>query len=275
LEVDLNPLDPVRADAGQLEQVLLNLAINAGDAMPHGGQLRVVTDAVSVDDAWARRRFPMPTGRYVRLMVTDTGTGMSAETQARIFEPFFSTKELGKGTGLGLATVYGIVKQSGGYLEVESEVGVGSEFRIYLRRVDDGLGPEPVVSAPAADEAPARTEPVSVLVVEDEEVVRSLVVQVLEGAGYRALIAHDGENALALARQNHVDLLLTDLTMPRLGGRELAEQLRESHPELKIVYMSGYADDGILSDGVLPPETAFLSKPFTFAELAEKVRSLL
>ena len=273
LETELDPnLGRIEADPGQLNQVMMNLVVNARDAMPEGGTVTISTANVDIGRGGDGAIEP---GLYATLTVRDEGEGIDEATLSQIFEPFFTTKEAGRGTGLGLATVYGIVKQSGGYLEVESEVGVGSEFRIYLRRVDDGLGPEPVVSAPAADEAPARTEPVSVLVVEDEEVVRSLVVQVLEGAGYRALIAHDGENALALARQNHVDLLLTDLTMPRLGGRELAEQLRESHPELKVVYMSGYADDGILSDGVLPPETAFLSKPFTFAELAEKVRSLL
>ena len=214
-------------------------------------------------------------GPYVTLTIRDEGEGIDEATLSQIFEPFFTTKEAGRGTGLGLATVYGIVKQSGGYLEVESELGVGSEFRIYLRRVDSGREMEPVAAAPAANGAVTRTDPVSVLVVEDEDVVRSLVVQVLEGEGYRALVAMDGEDALALAAENHVDLLLTDLTMPKLGGRELAEQLRVAHPELKVVYMSGYAEGGILSDGVLPPATAFLSKPFTFTELAEKVRSLL
>jgi CheY-like chemotaxis protein len=216
----------------------------------------------------------------VTLTVRDEGEGIDEATLSQIFEPFFTTKEAGKGTGLGLATVYGIVKQSGGYLEVESELGVGSEFRIYLRRLDAAVattaGPEPVLAAAAngnGNGAPA--EPVSVLVVEDEEVVRSLVVQALEGEGYRALVANDGQDALSLATENHVDLLLTDLTMPKLGGRQLAEQLRVANPDLKVLYMSGYAEGGILSDGVLPPATAFLSKPFTFAELAEKVRSLL
>jgi two-component system cell cycle sensor histidine kinase/response regulator CckA len=273
LAAELEPdLGLIEADPGQLNQVLMNLVVNARDAMPEGGTVTISTANVDVGRAGDGTIEP---GSYVTLTVRDVGEGIDEATLSQIFEPFFTTKEAGRGTGLGLATVYGIVKQSGGYLEVESELGVGSEFRIYLRRVDGGRQLEPVASAPAADAAPARTDPVSVLVVEDEEVVRSLVVQVLEGEGYRALMARDGEDALALAATNPVDLLLTDLTMPKLGGRELAEQLRVAHPELKVVYMSGYAEGGILSDGVLPPATAFLSKPFTFTELAEKVRGLL
>jgi PAS domain S-box-containing protein len=261
----------IEADPGQLNQVVMNLVVNARDAMADGGTVTITTanaDVAGGDGA-------IEPGPYVTLTVRDEGAGIDEATLSQIFEPFFTTKEAGKGTGLGLATVYGIVKQSGGYVEVESELGVGSEFRIYLRRVDSIRELEPIPAAPVADHVAARPEPASVLVVEDEEVVRSLVVQVLEGEGYRALMARDGEDALALAQEHHVDLLLTDLTMPKLGGRQLAEQLRTAHPELKVVYMSGYAEGGILSDGVLPPSTAFLSKPFTFAELAEKVRSLL
>jgi PAS domain S-box-containing protein len=278
LETELEPsLGRIEADPGQLSQVLMNLVVNARDAMPDGGALTITTANVDVAKGGDGAIEPGP---YVTLTVRDEGEGIDEATLSQIFEPFFTTKEAGKGTGLGLATVYGIVKQSGGYLEVESELGVGSEFRIYLRRLDAAVattaGPEPVLAAAAngnGNGAPA--EPVSVLVVEDEEVVRSLVVQALEGEGYRALVANDGQDALSLATENHVDLLLTDLTMPKLGGRQLAEQLRVANPDLKVLYMSGYAEGGILSDGVLPPATAFLSKPFTFAELAEKVRSLL
>ena len=271
LATELDPsLGPIEADPGQLNQVVMNLVVNARDAMPEGGTVTISTANADVDGSGDGTIEP---GRYVTLTVRDDGEGIDEQTLGQIFEPFFTTKASGKGTGLGLATVYGIVKQSGGYLEVESEVGVGSEFRIYLRRVDEERQPE--VAAPTVRTATALAGPPTVLVVEDEEVVRSLVVQVLEGEGYRALVAADGEDALTLAEHDHVDLLLTDLTMPKLGGRELAETLRVSNPGLKVVYMSGYAEGGILSDGVLPPATAFLSKPFTFAELADKVRGLL
>jgi PAS domain S-box-containing protein len=282
LETRLGPeLGLIEADPGQLSQVLMNLVVNARDAMPEGGALTIETANVDVARGGDGAIEPGP---YVTMSVRDEGEGIDEATLSKIFEPFFTTKEAGKGTGLGLATVYGIVKQSGGYLAVESELGVGSEFTIYLRRLAGAVTtadePEPLLAAAAPNgngngHGSERSEPVSVLVVEDEEVVRSLVVQVLEGEGYRALVADNGQDALALASENHVDLLLTDLTMPKLGGRQLAEQLRVSHPDLKVVYMSGYAEGGILSDGVLPPATAFLSKPFTFTELEEKVRSLL
>ncbi len=204
----------------------------------------------------------------------DAGEGIDEETLSQIFEPFFTTKESDKGTGLGLATVYGIVKQSGGYVVVESEVGVGSEFTIYLRRVDDGRQHRPEV-APTPASVPEDATGKTVLVVEDEDVVRGLVRQVLEGVGFEVLVARDGEEAFALAAEHHVDVLLTDLMMPNLSGQEVAEQLRASYPELKVVFMSGYAESGILTDGVLPPGTAFLEKPFTFSELTGKVQSLL
>jgi PAS domain S-box-containing protein len=265
-------LGTIEADPGQLQQVLMNLVVNARDAMPDGGTLSLETANVEVDGTGDGSIEP---GRYVTLTVRDTGEGMDEATLRQIFEPFFTTKGSGKGTGLGLATVYGIVKQSGGYVEVESELGVGSAFRIYLRRVEDArplAAPAPVATPPAAAPEPTTG---TVLVVEDEEVVRGLVCQVLENEGLTPLVARDGEEALELAGRQHVDVLLTDLMMPKLGGRELAEQLRRTNPGLKVVYMSGYPEGGILSDGVLPPDTAFLSKPFTFAELAEKVRGLL
>ena len=272
LSTELEPsLGSIEADPGQLNQVVMNLVVNARDAMPQGGALTIETANVDVDETGDGTIEP---GAYVSLTVRDEGEGIDEETLRQIFEPFFTTKESGKGTGLGLATVYGIVKQSGGYVEVESEVGVGSAFRIYLRRLDGARQPEAeTVAAPAL--VGARAQPATVLVVEDEEVVRGLVVQVLEGEGYLALVANDGEEAFAIAERTPVDVLLTDLTMPKLGGRELAERLRRTNPDLKVLYMSGYTDSGILSDGVLPPGTAFLSKPFTFAELAESVRGLL
>jgi two-component system, cell cycle sensor histidine kinase and response regulator CckA len=275
LEVDLNPLDPVRADAGQLEQVLLNLAINAGDAMPHGGQLRVVTDAVSVDDAWARRRFPMPTGRYVRLMVTDTGTGMSAETQARIFEPFFSTKERGKGTGLGLATVYGIVKQSDGYIWVDSQIGRGTTFEIYL----------PAVQGPVQSVTPVSPLPQggggsqTILLAEDDGAVRRLTRDVLTKHGYTVLEARDGDEALALARQHAglIHLLIADVVMPGLSGRELAVKLRLDRPQVRVLYTSGYSENMMVRAGFEPVDGGLplLTKPFLPADLLRRVADAL
>jgi PAS domain S-box-containing protein len=276
LTTELDPgLGRIEADPGQLNQVVMNLVVNARDAMPDGGTLTVETANAVIDETGDGTIEP---GAYVTLTVRDEGAGIDEETLGQIFEPFFTTKEAGKGTGLGLATVYGIVKQSGGYLEVESEVGVGSVFRIYLRKIDADPQPDTETPSSAAafpDRAEPANEPATVLVVEDEEVVRTLVVQVLEGEGYRTLVAHDGEAAFALAEGTSIDLLLTDLSMPKLGGRELAERLRGANPELKVIYMSGYADAGIFSDGALPAGTAFLSKPFSFAELAESVRALV
>jgi PAS domain S-box-containing protein len=272
LTTQLDPaLGPIEADPGQLHQVVMNLVVNARDAMPEGGDLTIETanaDVLELGDG------AIEPGRYVTLTVRDGGEGIDEETLGQIFEPFFTTKDSSKGTGLGLATVYGIVKQSGGYVEVESEVGIGSAFTIYLRRVDDGRQhrAEPVpVAAPIESSPPEVAK--RVLVVEDEEVVRGLVRQVLEGQGYVVLVAQDGQDAIELAARNTIDVLLTDLTMPNVGGRELAERLRETQPGLKVVYMSGYVEDGLT--GVLPPATSFLGKPFTFSELTETVRHVL
>jgi PAS domain S-box-containing protein len=273
LTTQLDPaLGPIEADPGQLHQVVMNLVVNARDAMPDGGNLVIETANADVEEIGDGSIEP---GRYVTLTVRDAGEGIDEETLGQIFEPFFTTKEAGKGTGLGLATVYGIVKQSGGYLEVDSEVGVGSAFTIHLRRVDDARPhrPEPAPPPPApADHSPRRGAK-RVLVVEDEEVVRRLVRQVLEGEGYEVLVAQDGEAAIEIAERNTIDLLLTDLSMPNVGGRELAERLRASLPGLRVVYMSGYIEDELT--GALPPATSFLSKPFTFSELTEKVRDLM
>ncbi len=265
LTTDLDPaLGPIEADPGQLQQVLLNLVVNARDAMPAGGALTIETRNADVGDDDPA----IAPGRYVTLVVRDSGHGIDAGTLEQIFEPFFTTKESGKGTGLGLATVYGIVKQSGGYVAVESEVERGTSFAIYLRRADESRQvrtEEPVEPLPE----PVSTVPSSVLVVEDEEVVRRLVRQVLEQAGYDVADAADGAEALELAASRRIDLLLTDMTMPGLSGREVAEQLRAAQPELKVIYMSGYAD-GALEQGV-----EVLEKPFTFDVLTEKIVRVL
>ena len=280
MTMELHPaLGPIEADPGQLHQVVMNLVVNARDAMPAGGALTIVTANADVDEDNLGDGSIAP-GRYVTLTVRDAGEGIDETTLSQIFEPFFTTKDTDKGTGLGLATVYGIVKQSGGYIAVESEVGVGSEFTIYLLRADEAR--QQLQAPEAAPPPPPAQEPVpqdaagkTVLVVEDEDVVRGLVRQVLQGAGFEVLVARDGEEAFALAAKHHVDVLLSDLVLPKLSGQEVVERLRASHPELKVVYMSGYAETGIFSDGVLPPRTAFLEKPFTFSELTGKVQGLL
>ena len=275
LTTQLDPaLGPIEADPGQLDQVVMNLVVNARDAMPNGGGITIATancDVGENDDA-------IEPGRYVTLAVRDTGEGIDEPTLRQIFEPFFTTKDAGKGTGLGLATVYGIVKQSGGYVAVESELGIGSAFTIYLRRAD-GLvqqpvepEPAPVVAEPVVVAATASTR---VLVVEDEDVIRGLVDQVLRGEGYEVLLAADGDEAIALAGSNRVDVLLTDLTMPGIGGHELADRLRAGAPALKVMFMSGFAEGNDFSTSALPPATAFLEKPFTFTMLSERMRELV
>jgi PAS domain S-box-containing protein len=274
LTTNLDPaLGPIEADPGQLHQVVMNLVVNARDAMPTGGTIAIETanaDVGANDDA-------IDPGRYVTLTVRDSGEGIDEDTLRQIFEPFFTTKDSGKGTGLGLATVYGIVKQSGGYVAVESEVGSGSAFTIYLRRADGVVQqPAPPPSLPALEvPVPPVPEATTVLVVEDEEVIRGLVDQVLRGEGYEVILAADGAEALERAEEARVDVLLTDLTMPGIGGRELAERLREARPELKVMFMSGFADSETFAGGAIPTATAFLEKPFTFAHLTDRVRSLV
>ncbi|HUP33538.1 MAG TPA: PAS domain S-box protein [Gaiellaceae bacterium] len=276
ITTQLDPaLGPIEADPGQLHQVVMNLVVNARDAMPEGGRVSIETANADVDGDGADDDAIEP-GRYITLTVRDAGEGMDEQTLAQIFEPFFTTKESAKGTGLGLATVYGIVKQSGGYVAVESELGAGSAFTIYLRRADEARLPAPE----PASAVPRRTEPEEVagravvLVVEDEEVVRGLVHQVLAGDGHEVFLAAGGEEAAELARSRRIDVLVTDLTMPGLGGRELAERLRAADPQLRVVFMSGYAE-GAYGPEALPPRTAFLQKPFTFGELTGIVRDLL
>jgi two-component system, cell cycle sensor histidine kinase and response regulator CckA len=271
LQLELSHVDPVRADGGQLEQVLLNLAINAGDAMPHGGDLRIVTATVDVDDALAHRRFPMPAGRYVRLTVSDTGSGMTPEVQARIFEPFFSTKERGKGTGLGLATVYGIVKQSGGYIWVDSHAGHGTTFEIYLPPVQAPL--ELVEQAPPTAHAMGGSQ--TVLVAEDDGAVRRLTRDILTRHGYVVLEARDGDEALTLARHHAapIHLLIADVVMPGLSGRELAERLRVDRPDIRVLYTSGYTENMMVRAGFERVETelSLLTKPFLPVDLLRTV----
>jgi len=261
-------LGAVRADPGQLEQVLVNLSVNARDAMPDGGRLVIQTENIDVTDGG-----DVPAGPYVLVGVTDTGTGMDATTLARVFEPFFTTKPRGKGTGLGLASVYGIVRQSGGYIAVTSTPGAGTTFRIHLPRVD---APVETARAPRVVSVPAPgTE--TVLVAEDEQMVRVLIRKVLEQAGYTVLLAGGGAEALQLAERHAgpIQMLVTDVVMPGMSGRELARRLLELRPNTKVLYLSGYADDAVERHGVLDPGTAFMQKPFSPGALASRVREVL
>jgi len=264
-------LGAVRADPGQIEQALVNLALNARDAMPQGGQLTITTQNVDIADG--SPAVPVAPGRYVLLQVTDTGVGMDRETQQRVFDPFFTTKPRGTGSGLGLATVHGIVRQSGGDVTVESAPGAGATFRIYLPCVTAALD---AVGAPAAVTAPAAGSE-TVLLAEDEELVRVLARKVLAQAGYRVLVAVGGAEALALAERHDgpIHLLLTDVVMPEMSGRELMRRLIERRPDVQVLYMSGYADEAIARHGVLDPGTAFMQKPFTPGVLARRVRDVL
>jgi signal transduction histidine kinase len=273
LQLELRPTDPVRADRGQLEQVMLNLAVNAGDAMPQGGVLRLATETVEIDEAWARRHPPMPVGRYVRLAVSDTGAGMTPKIQARIFEPFFTTKERGKGTGLGLATVYGIVKQSDGFIWVDSEVGRGTMFEIYLPVVHEPVEPAVLVAPPTA-ETTGGTQ--TILLAEDDGAVRRLARDILANHGYEVLDARDGDEALAMARQHPgaIHLLITDVVMPGLSGRELATRLKMERADLRVLYTSGYSETMMLRSGFADGLT-LLAKPFRPAELLHKVSEML
>jgi signal transduction histidine kinase len=265
-------LGRVMADPGQIEQVLVNLAVNARDAMPGGGKLIVETANADLDEAYARNHAGVVPGRYVLLSVSDTGHGMDAETLSHIFEPFFTTKKEGKGTGLGLATVYGVVKQSGGHVSVYSEPGRGTTFRVYLPRTAD----QPREEAPPAPEPPPRgTE--TVMLVEDAEVLRLMMRELLELNGYRVLeIARPEEAAAAAAAYDgEIHLLVTDVVMPNLSGRETAESVRARRPGIRVLYVSGYTDDVITHHGVLEAGTHLLQKPFTTQAFLRKVRDVL
>ena len=269
-------LDPtlaqVKADVSQLEQVIMNLVVNAKDAMPDGGKLTIETANVELDETYAHSRVAVIPGPYVRLAVSDNGCGMDADTRLRVFEPFFTTKERGKGTGLGLSTVYGIVKQSGGYVWAYSEVGHGSTFKVYLPRVQ--APPVAKTEAPPVEPAPRGRE--SVLLVEDEEMVRTLVRQVLTWHGYHVLEARSGEEALKiLERGDPIDLLLTDVIMPGMSAIDMVKIVAAKRPDLKIIYMSGYTDHAIVRNGLLAGNVPFLQKPFAPDRLAHKVREVL
>jgi PAS domain S-box-containing protein len=264
----------VQADPGQMEQVLMNLVVNARDAMPDGGKLTIETSNLEIDEEYAARHVAVKPGPYVQLAVTDTGCGMDQETKARLFEPFFTTKEQGKGTGLGLSTVYGIVKQSGGNIWVYSEPGHGTTFKIFLPRELSATAATAIVPPPV----PMRTTGTeTILVVEDEEALRKVARRSLAAAGYTVLTAANGQEALLTSAQHAGDihLLLTDVVMPKIGGRALAQELSKARPGLKVVYMSGYADDAIVHHGVLDAGTRFLAKPFTATDLMSKVREVL
>ena len=267
-------LGRVKADPGQIEQVIVNLAANARDAMPQGGQLTLEAANVELDSSYVTSHESVLPDHYVMIAMSDTGIGMDAETQARIFQPFFTAKQPGKGMGLGLATVYGIVRQSEGHIWVYSEPGKGTTFKVYLPRIDQAvevIAPTPV----PVDELPLDCQ--TILLVEDEEVVRSFARGLLESRGYEVLEAKGANDALEIGGRykKHIHLLLTDVVMPQMSGRELAEHLAPLHPETKVLYMSGYADHAVVQHGLLDPGTAFLQKPFTPDALARKLREVL
>jgi two-component system, cell cycle sensor histidine kinase and response regulator CckA len=264
----------VKADRGQIEQVILNLAVNARDAMPLGGSLTIETGSADVGETSAPPQVPVKPGRYVVLQVTDTGHGMDTETQAHIFEPFFTTKEKDKGTGLGLATAYGIVKQAAGYVWADSAPGQGTTFKILLPQEDGVTSREP---KPDPSPAPLRPGAESILLVEDEEMVRLLLREVLQRSGYKILEARRGDEGLRIAEHTRepIHLLVTDVIMPQMGGAELARRLASGHPETQVLFMSGYTDGALSPDEVFPEDAAFLQKPFTPDVLARKVREVL
>ncbi len=266
-------LGRVKADPGQIEQVIMNLAVNARDAMSQGGQLSLETANVELDEGYARSHVGVLPGRYVMLAMSDSGNGMDPETQAHIFEPFFTTKEKGKGTGLGLATVYGIVKQSGGHIWLYSEPNQGATFKIYLPRVEEAAQPVEAISPGA----PLAGGSEIILLAEDEEGVRDLARRVLELKGYKVITASNPTEAAQICERHEgpIHLLLTDVVMPTMSGRQLAEHLAFLRPGLKVLYMSGYTDNAIVPHGILEEGTQFLQKPFTADSLAHKVREVL
>jgi CheY-like chemotaxis protein len=264
----------VKVDRGQLSQIIMNLAVNARDAMPDGGQLTVETANVFFDPEQAKHHTGLLPGAYVKLLVRDDGTGIAEEVRHLIFEPFFTTKEVGKGTGLGLATVYGIVKQSGGYLVVSSEVGQGSTFEVFLPRVVEEVSGE-LPKAVLPSELPSGPE--TILLVEDEDAVRSLLRETLESCGYKVIEAADGHAALEAFEQasDEIDLLITDVVMPHMGGRELAEELAKLRPGLPVLFVSGYTDDIFVRERVLDANVNFIRKPFSLEAISIKLRELL
>jgi PAS domain S-box-containing protein len=263
----------VKADPAQIEQVIMNLVVNARDAMPQGGQLLIETSNADLDSGYAADHVPVKPGPYVMLAVSDTGIGMDAGTVAHIFEPFYTTKESGRGTGLGLSTVYGIVKQSGGYIWVYSEPGKGSTFKVYLPRVDEVVEQEMPKELPLVEQRGSEV----VLLVEDEEAVRDLVRTILVGQGYEVIVAVDPQHAESIASKlpGEIHLLLTDMVMPGISGRELASRIMASRPGIRVLYMSGYTENVMTSGGMLEHGLAFLQKPFSPAVLVRKIREIL
>jgi PAS domain S-box-containing protein len=264
----------VEADAGQLDQIVVNLAVNARDAMPRGGKLIIETGVFDFDEGFAREHPPMVAGRYVMLAISDNGVGMSEATRSRIFEPFFTTKEIGKGTGLGLATVYGIVKQSGGHIWVYSEPDRGTTFKIYLPCADHKLGTMPETQV---ETLPARREGMTILLAEDDVIMRRLTRKMLEEHGYTVLEAEDGKTALDALGADHaaVDLVLTDVVMKGMSGPELVLRLMDTHPEMKVVYMSGYTGELVTHQGVVDSGIRLLEKPFTRGSLLKTIDTAL
>jgi len=265
----------VKADPGYVGQILMNLVVNARDAMPNGGRIVIETSDVRLDKAYAAAHTGVPPGDYVMLSITDTGTGMTDEVKTHLFEAFFTTKEPGKGTGLGLATCQTIIQQSGGHIGVDSEVGQGTTFKIYFPRIAEPL-PTVVSSIPQPE--PLRRGTETLLIVEDEPSVRHLACGVLQSQGYEVLAASNGQEALRVAREHKgqpIGLVVTDVIMPRMGGKVMAEWLKTTNPDMKILFTSGYTDDAIAHHGVLDPGVAFLPKPYTSSNLARKVREML
>jgi two-component system, cell cycle sensor histidine kinase and response regulator CckA len=265
-------LGRVSADPGQIEQVLMNLVVNARDAMPRGGSLTIETANVTLDENYAGRHIAVRPGPYVLLAVSDTGGGMDEATKSRLFEPFFTTKEPGKGTGLGLSTVFGIVKQSGGSVQVYSEMGTGSSVKVYLPRIDQKVSLER-----EGRRKPALKGSETILLVEDDEMVRTLVRETLEREGYKVIDSADPVEAQRISDnyRGRIDLLIADVVMPKLSGRELSRNLTDRRPDLKVLYMSGYTDSAIVNSGILQKEVAFLQKPFTPGQLSAKVREVI
>jgi len=266
-------LGRVKADPGQIEQIIVNLAINARDAMPRGGTLTIETNNTKLDDQYASQHPEVRPGDQVMLAVSDTGTGMDREMQSRIFEPFFTTKERGKGTGLGLATVYGVVKQSEGHIWVYSEPGRGTTFKVYLPKVEE---PAEVTRRSAGRSSSAGGSE-TVLVVEDDDGVRGVVRQVMSSAGYTVMECKNAEQALSMSGSysGHIHLMVTDVIMPGASGRELAQKITALRPGIRVLYMSGYTDNAIVHHGVLDEGVAFIEKPFTPDRLLHKVREVL
>jgi PAS domain S-box-containing protein len=276
IDVQFHPganLGAISADPGQLQQVIINLAVNARDAMPGGGRLTITTSLETLSGGASQEHPQMPPGDYVMLSVADTGAGMDQPTRERIFEPFFTTKAVGHGTGLGLATVYGVVKQNNAFIWVYSEPGAGSTFKVYFPRVHDAaqtMPADPVRGCHAAGQE-------TVLLVEDEHDLREILQECLEGAGYAVVSAGTGDECLTVmrGRRGSASLLITDVVMPGMSGRALADELRRSDPDLKVLYLSGYTDDAVVRRGILPHGTHFLQKPFALRTFARKVRDVL